>query len=145
MKTRVCPKYFVRDCSLQISWLTVCQWRMLKNHWNTLIICLFGQTTKQPLRNFEPWRSWNLENKSSFEGWGLILVAYNKIVNQEYFLRSLDIIVKALIERVFIWDPNEILLRREKNSASISFNCGWNGMKFIFILIFWSTIFVLIK
>ena len=25
-----------------------------ENHWNTLNICLFGQTTKQPLNNFGP-------------------------------------------------------------------------------------------
>ena len=32
---------------------------MLKNHWNEYTkICLFGQTTKQPLSNFEPWQSW---------------------------------------------------------------------------------------
>ena len=31
---------------------------MLKNHWNTLKICFFGQTTKQPLSNFELWKSW---------------------------------------------------------------------------------------
>ena len=34
---------------------------------------LFGQTTKQPLNNYEPQ---NLENISNFEGWGLILVTY---------------------------------------------------------------------
>ena len=44
----------------------VCQWRILKNHWNTLKICLFGQTTKQLLTNFEPWKSW--KNKQL---WGL--------------------------------------------------------------------------
>ena len=38
---------------------------MLKNHWNTLKLCLFGQTTKQWLSNFE--------------GWGLNPVAYKKI------------------------------------------------------------------
>ena len=27
---------------------------MLKNHWNTLKICVFGQTTKQPLGNLSP-------------------------------------------------------------------------------------------
>ena len=32
-----------------------CKW---KNHLNTLKTCLFGQTTKQPLSNFEPWKSW---------------------------------------------------------------------------------------
>ena len=47
--------------------------------WNTLNICLFGQTTKQPLSKFEPWRSSNLENKNNFEGWGLTLVAYKKM------------------------------------------------------------------
>ena len=34
---------------------------------------LFGQTTKQPLNNYEPQ---NLENVSNFEGWGLILVTH---------------------------------------------------------------------
>ena len=48
---------------------------MLKNHWNALKICLFGQTAKQPLSNCEPWKSWN---GSNFEGRGLILVAYKK-------------------------------------------------------------------
>ena len=33
--------------------------RMLKNHWNTVKICLSGQTTKQTLSSFEPWKSWN--------------------------------------------------------------------------------------
>ena len=28
-----------------------------KNHWNTLKISLFVLTTKQPLSNFEPWKS----------------------------------------------------------------------------------------
>ena len=31
---------------------------MLKIYWETLKICLFGQTTRQPLRNFEPWKFW---------------------------------------------------------------------------------------
>ena len=30
---------------------------MLKNNKNQIKICLFGQTTKQPLSNFEPWKS----------------------------------------------------------------------------------------
>ena len=42
---------------------------MLKSHQNTLKICLFGQTTKQPLQNID-----NLENTSSFIGLGLTLV-----------------------------------------------------------------------
>ena len=46
----------------------VCRWRMLKNHWNTPNICLFGETSKQTLSNFEPRRSWNLENRSNSEG-----------------------------------------------------------------------------
>ena len=48
---------------------------MLKNHCNTLKICLFGQTTKQPFSIFEPR---NQENTSNFEDWGLTLVAYIK-------------------------------------------------------------------
>ena len=30
---------------------------MMKNHWNTVKICLFGQTTKQWLSNFEALKS----------------------------------------------------------------------------------------
>ena len=48
----------------------------LKNHWNTLKICLFGQTTKQRQTILNPEI---LENTSNFEGWGLTLVAYKKI------------------------------------------------------------------
>ena len=48
---------------------------MLKNHWNTLLICLFRQTTKQPLSNFAPEKS---ENTSNFEGWALALLAIKK-------------------------------------------------------------------
>ena len=40
---------------------------MLENHWNTLKICLFGQTTKQPLCNFEPWKPWKYKQL-----WGLV-------------------------------------------------------------------------
>ena len=36
---------------------------------------LLGQTTKQPLSNFEPQK---LENISNFQGWGLTLIAYEK-------------------------------------------------------------------
>ena len=36
---------------------------------------LLGQTTKQPLSNFEPK---NLENISNFKGWGMTLVVYKK-------------------------------------------------------------------
>ena len=39
---------------------------MLKNHWNTLIICLFGQTTKQPLSKFASWKIWEYKKL-----WGL--------------------------------------------------------------------------
>ena len=49
----------------------------------TLKICLFGQNTKQPLSNFEPYR--NLENTSNFEDWDLTIVAYKKIVSQKNF------------------------------------------------------------
>ena len=42
---------------------TMCQWRMLKNYWNTLKISLFGQTT----------------NTSNFEGRSLTLVTYKKM------------------------------------------------------------------
>ena len=34
---------------------------MLNNHCKTLKICLFGQTTKQPTSNFEPWKSGKYE------------------------------------------------------------------------------------
>ena len=44
---------------------------MLKNHRNTLKICLFGQIIKQLSSNFEPAE--NLENASNIEGWILIL------------------------------------------------------------------------
>ena len=46
---------------------------MLKNHRNTLKICLFGQTTNQPLSNFEPWKSWKYKQ---FLG----LLAYKKSI-----------------------------------------------------------------
>ena len=39
---------------------------MLKNHWNRLKTCSFGEITEQPVSNFE--------------GWGLNLVAYKKRV-----------------------------------------------------------------
>ena len=44
-----------------------------ENHWNTLKTCLLGQTTKQPLSNFEPRKSWKYKQ---LEGWGLTLVTY---------------------------------------------------------------------
>ena len=40
--------------------------------------CLFGQTTKQPLSNFEPE---NFENTSNFDDWALTLVAYKIKIN----------------------------------------------------------------
>ena len=43
-------------------WLTVYRmhtaWRMLKNCRHTFKKLLFGETTKQFLSNFEPWKSW---------------------------------------------------------------------------------------
>ena len=51
---------------------------VLENHWNTLKICLFAHTTKQPLSKCEPWKSENYKKL-----WGLgpeILVAYKKHV-----------------------------------------------------------------
>ena len=39
---------------------------MLKNHWNTLIICLFDQTTKEPLSKFASWKIWEYKKL-----WGL--------------------------------------------------------------------------
>ena len=53
---------------------------MLTNHWNTLKICLFGQTTKQLLS----LSSENLENISNFEGWGLTLVTYKKCTIENF-------------------------------------------------------------
>ena len=50
---------------------------MLKNHRNTLKICLFGQIIKQLSSNFEPAE--NLENASNIEGWILTLVGYIKV------------------------------------------------------------------
>ena len=32
------------------------QWQIPKSHGNILNICLFGETTKQPLNNFETWK-----------------------------------------------------------------------------------------
>ena len=54
---------------------------MFKNHWNAFHIYLFGQTqtTRQTL-NPE-----NLENKSNFEGWGLTLVAYKRVLTKTLF------------------------------------------------------------
>ena len=49
---------------------------MLKNHCKTLKICLFGQTTKQPTSNFVVRI---LKNTNNMEGWGLVLVAYEKV------------------------------------------------------------------
>ena len=46
---------------------------MLKNYWNTLKICLFGQSTKYKVLSPE-----DLENTRNFEGWSLTLVAYLK-------------------------------------------------------------------
>ena len=76
---------------------------MLKNHRNSLNICLFRQTqtTNQPLSNFEPRKAWIYRN---FDSWGVTVVAQKKIVNQDYFLQLLDIIVKTLTERVFRWE-----------------------------------------
>ena len=42
----------------------------MKNHWNALKICLFGENTLSP---------GNLENTNNFEGWGLTIVTYKKI------------------------------------------------------------------
>ena len=55
-------------------WLTVNSRSVtnVKNYWNTLKNFFIRQTTKQPLSNFEPWKSWR---KSNFEGWGVTLVA----------------------------------------------------------------------
>ena len=38
----------------------------VENHWNILKTCLIGQTTKQPLSNFEPRKSWKYKQL-----WGL--------------------------------------------------------------------------
>ena len=46
-------------------------WKLL----HSLQYRLLGQTTKEPLSNFEPK---NLENISNFQGWGLTLAAYKK-------------------------------------------------------------------
>ena len=44
---------------------------MLKNHWNTLKICLIGIIAKQPLSNFEPWITWKFKQL-----WGLRTTVY---------------------------------------------------------------------
>ena len=47
---------------------------MLKIQWNAVKICLFGQSTEQPLT----LSAENLEKTSNFDGWGLTLVTYRK-------------------------------------------------------------------
>ena len=37
-----------------------------KNHWNTIKICFFGQTTTHLLRKFELWKPWKYK-----QIWGL--------------------------------------------------------------------------
>ena len=44
-----------------------------KNHWDAFKICLFGQTTKQSLSNFEPWKSYKYKHPKK-----LTLIAYKK-------------------------------------------------------------------
>ena len=53
---------------------------MLKNHWNTLKKCLFGQTTKWVCLSPQ-----NPKNARIFERWGLMLVAHNKSVVHNNF------------------------------------------------------------
>ena len=56
---------------------------MLKNQWNRLRICLFGQTTKQPLSNFELWKSWNSRQLWGLEpdpGWLQKVKMYHKLI-----------------------------------------------------------------
>ena len=40
---------------------------MLNNYWNTLKICLFDETTKQPLSSFESWKSWKYKQPLGLE------------------------------------------------------------------------------
>ena len=70
---------------------------MLKNHWNTLDICLSGQTTKQPLSNFGPE---NLENIGNFEGCGLTLVAYIKKRIGKWLEKRLELKISSCTERL---------------------------------------------
>ena len=69
---------------------------------NYYIFCryqLLGQTTKQPLSNFEPK---NLENISNFQGWGLTLVAYKKRkCNTPYGFKFLECSPLTLSQRTF--------------------------------------------
>ena len=73
--------------------------------WETLN--LFAQTTKQPLRNFEPK---SLENTSSFEGWGLNLVdnkkrstltdiiTTNPVIHKNFCLIFLQSVISEILE-----------------------------------------------
>ena len=75
----------------------------------------------------------NLENKNNFDSWSLTLVAQRKSVNQDYFLQSLDVIVKAVTERVFRWELKWKFVSPWKNSVFNSFHCTemkWNSFLF---------------
>ena len=50
------PKVGLETANNWLHFIFYNQWRMRKNHWNTLTIYLFGQTAKQPLSNIEPWK-----------------------------------------------------------------------------------------
>ena len=55
---------------------------------------LLGQTTKQPLCNFEPRKPWKYKQNW---GWGVSLVAYKKSSAAEYFYRKVSAILAGLI------------------------------------------------
>ena len=112
-------------------------WRMLKNHWNTLNICLFGQTTKQTLSKFEPWRYWNLENKSNFEGWGLTLVAYKKMCKPRLLSTIAQYQCKSSNwEGVYVRDEMKFCFAVKKNLfLLVSLREKWNEILFSFDLL----------
>ena len=77
---------------------------MVKNHWNTLKVCLIGQTTKQPLSNPE-----NLKNINNFEGWGLNLVTQKKecspmdsllVIFAPFYLSEITYVISAFNIRI---------------------------------------------
>ena len=69
---------------------------MLKNHWNTLKNCLFGQTTKWVCLSPQ-----KLKYARIFERWGLMLVAHNKSVVHNNFCSILFCFIYLFI--LFFW------------------------------------------
>ena len=50
--------FFLQKNELSFCCIYIYQWRVLENHCNTFKVCLFAQTSKQPISNFKPWKSW---------------------------------------------------------------------------------------